>query len=292
MTDEPSPFMPPRKRWYSGILSLGYFLRGKWHRDRARTAFLQSPRAFFETDLYLSAILPTYGFFRGGRLLLGYCVLVAYLGAATFLFVRLGYSEASYALYGLLLLHVSGFSFVLHHASERPPLKRLLWLTILAYAFAIACIYVPLGRVVRAFVAIPLNVEGKVVIVNPRVRAQDLRHGDSVAFSIEPIRRDNFRVESGNELTQLLAVGDDQVRFGYDHFFVNETRVFGKKADAMPKAGDLAVPENHLFVWPTVANSLAQRQGGEIIPELVFVPTNRVLGTPYRSWFGRKQELK
>ena len=306
--DDPSPFLPPRKRWYSGVFSLGYRWQVKSGLDRAweklvnfsllGSAFAASAGVNL-LHLVLAMVVPAYGFFYCRRAWLGANVLTGYAIAALWFFIRIGHADTNIPIMAMLGLHVAGFRFILSSVTPRPPPATLLVLTIGAYLIILLGIYRPMGKLVRAYVVLPLDFNQRIVLVNPRAREADIRQGDWVAYQFDGFSTAGLQVQAGTDMEQALAASGDRMRFGPDYCVLNETRVFQATKSGMPKEGEFVVPENHLFIWPSVADSIigSSQQDSPIrkrfpLEQLAFIPHERIKGRAYESWFGLKQKVK
>jgi hypothetical protein len=154
-------------------------------------------------------------------------------------------------------------------------------------------VYWPLRSVLVNYVAMPLRIQDRVVLVNPRVRAAQVRRGDWVAYRIARVQADHMVwIQAGMGFDRVLAVTGERVRFLQDRYEI-DGRSFPLLA-RMPGSGEWIVPEKHWLIWPNLLASgghgnVAQDVISSAVQQLALVPHSELVGTVYGRWFWRRQ---
>jgi hypothetical protein len=291
-TDERSSYYPPRSRWYSRIFSRA---------EGSARAYLQRRRLYAPAGLgpgflILTLVVPGLAFFLLGRRILGCVLALAYALAAVVFVVKLGFPAASIA-YGLLIsLHSTSIIFLEGQALKDSGLGMRLAVGAATTFVVWGLIYAPLVDYAERHWCMPLNIGGRVVVVQCKVAPQSIKRGDWLAYRISG---DHYVGEgeqgvflgSGIQIDPVLALPGDRMRFTPNALFVNDQPL--PRAPRMPAQGEFVVPEKVWFVWPnlgiTGGGRVAEANISETLQRTAMVSQNAIIGRPFQSWFGRRQ---
>jgi hypothetical protein len=281
-----SSYYPPRARWYSPLLTGGERLRKRLALDR-----LHWPNGLSPAAVVVSMVVPGAGFyFRAprfwGRLALGLSVLLILVIVGGF-----GYPVAALGFGLLLSLHACGLVFVLD-----PLLVDAIFRTRLLFGggilIALLClVYLPGRDFIQRHLFLPLQVNGRVVVVKVMRLSTAWRRGERVAYSFGSHSEHQLVIHGGVSLGPVLAAPGDHVQFSASDFEVNG---FSQPRLAlMPSAGAFVVPEKHWLVWPEVAISghgqVPTSDVAEALLNLCTISEDQFVGKPVRRWLWRKQ---
>ena len=151
-------------------------------------------------------------------------------------------------------------------------------------------LYLPVRGWFHEHVAMPLRVQERVIVINPRVPAAAVQRGDVVAYRIPASRYRNIFVREGEGLGPVWAMPEDVVAFGDGTVSVNGK---ARPLSASRKEwGRLTVPEDCWFIWPDldiVNRGVAAGWVEHTLRELALVPQRQMVGRPYGWWFFRAQ---
>ena len=154
-------------------------------------------------------------------------------------------------------------------------------------------VYWPLRAILVNYVAMPLRIHDRVVVVNPRVRAAQVRRGDWVAYRIARVQADHLVwIEAGMGFDRVLGLAGERVRFLEDRY-----EVAGRSAPSlarMPGSGEWMVPAKHWLIWPNLLASgghgmVAEGAVSSAVQQLALVPHSELAGKVYERWFWRRQ---
>jgi hypothetical protein len=152
-------------------------------------------------------------------------------------------------------------------------------------------VYVPGLDFVQRHWFLPLQVNGRVVVVTRMRPSTAWRRGDRVAYSFAGHSEHQVIIHSGVGLGPVLAVPGDHVRFTASEFEVNGRAQ--PRLALMPTAGELVVPEKRWFVWPEVAISghgnVPASDVAEALLRLCTISEEQFVGKPSHRWLWRKQ---
>lgn len=287
MNPPPSPYYPPRARWYSPCVSLWFKVRRRLHLEEMNRALGCSlPR------LLAVVLLPGYGFVASGRASIGKGLMAVYgVGALVFV-LWLGRAPANVAFGLMLSLHATGILSFL--ASRRPmEFRQKIGLTVAVLILLSSVIYLPLRHWVTERWLLPLRVRDQVIVVRARHDPTGVRRGDWIAYRIESQYLGNRTyLTGGYGFERVLGVPGDRIQFAPDSFSVN--------GDAqpllvnMPTNGGWVVPEKQWFVWPELAihsHGVAEATIASAWSQVAFVDQAQFMGQPLQRWFWRRQTL-
>lgn len=294
ISDEPSPFYPPRARWYAAIFYLGNAFRRRSALDR-----LGLPPEVRLGRLVAGFLVPGLAVYLRGPRLRGQAAMSACAALLLIYVLWLGYPVANMA-YGLLLsLHVSGFTYYCQPLLGKEPLRLRLTVTVLVLLAMLLVLYWPARELIQQHLVSPLRVNGRVIIVQRFWPAPVLQRGDWIAYSLLADEQGEVHnggavwVHGGAGFGPVLAVGGDDVVFSANGFLVHG--VLHTNLPYMPVSGEWLVPEKHWFIWPNLAISGHGNIGADRITaammQLANVSPEQYLGRPLSRWVWRQQVL-
>ena len=281
-----SSYYPPRARWNSRLL----LMAGGVHRHLALDR-LRMPSGVPFSRVVASLLVPGLGFYlRGlrlwGKAAMGFCAFLALI-----FIVGLGSAVGNVAFGLLLSTHVTSVIYVLEPWLAGEKFRTRLLFSAGVLAALAGFVYLPGRNLIQEEWLMPLQVKGRVVIVQRLAHPRAVPRGAWIAYSIEGSGQNAVYLQSGFGLGPVLALAGDQVRFTKSAFEVNG--VPQPRLDNMPQVGEWVVPEKHWFVWPEVAMSGHGNVPSEgIAATLLRVGTiteAQFVGRPFKRWFGRRQ---
>lgn len=281
-----SSYYPKRAQWHRHFLYLWLDLKRTLHLEA-----LHFPSELSIRDFLLGLIWPGHAFGALGKKLYGRWLKRLYALAIVVFVMALGHPGATLAFGAMVSIHTISILFLLGGW-----LTELKWVARCALALATLVIlgqlvYRPLLRQMAKHVAVPLELGGRVIVVNPRASADLVRVGDTIVYAIKGQRTNEWLLESGFGLEKVLAGSGDHVRFGPEGVEVNGKA--SPRQPRMPLAGELRVPERHWLIWPHFI--VSGRPGGENISvamlQAAVVSERQFTGRPYTRWFWTKQTL-
>jgi hypothetical protein len=287
MSKATSPYYPPRAKWYSPAR---YLFRGV--RSRLALERFQLPAGISISGLAGSLLVPGLGvYFRSriwGRTLLICCAMLA----LTFL-IALGYPLGNMAFGLLLSIHVSSVTYYCSPWLNSETLGRRMLVALLLTFCLGALIYFPIRNALQNHYFLPLRVESQVIVMHRTVVA-DVKRGDFIAYQLEPISQEGVYVHGGTTGGRILATAGDRVEFDKVTFAVNGVKQL--RLPHMPASGGLVVPENCWFIWPNLATigghgNVTEAMIAPYVLRMANVSQSQFIGKPFKSWFGRPQDL-
>jgi len=286
MSKVSSPYYPPRARCYSPVLAWV----DRW-RHRLALDHLNLPPGASLARIIASAIVPGLGFYLRSPRVWG----KAALGLAALLllvfFIGFGYPAGNLAFGLLLSLHVSSLAYLLEPWLPEARLRTRILTSICLLLGLSGLLYLPLRSHLEHHWLMPLQVDGRVVIVHPVVAVGVLKRGDWVAYSLPGSGGEGLYVQGGVGLGPILAVPGDFVRFTPASFEVGG--LSRPRLPHMPAAGEWRVPEKQWLVWPEFAISghgnVSETLISATMLELGKISETRLLGQPFRRWLWRRQ---
>jgi hypothetical protein len=282
----PSPYYPPRARWYAPLLGVGGALRRRLALDRARWS-----RSLRFGGLLASLLVPGLGFYlRGprvwGRLALAVCFFLLLL-----FFVEIGYPAGNMAFGLLLSVHAMG-ALCLCESSLADLRFRTRILLSMALLFVLAgLLYLPARRLMEAHLLEPLRVNNRVIVVKKSTSLPRVKRHDWIAYTIAGDTDHAAYVQAGLGLGPVLAVSGDHLHFTKAGFEVNG--VLQPRLAHMPEEGEWVVPEKHWFVWPeldiTGHGNVPEATLSATLLRMATISEDQFAGKPFKRWFWRRQ---
>lgn len=293
--EEPSPFYPPRARWYAPVFYLGNALRRRLALDR-----LSLPREMQTADLLFGFLVPGLAVVLRGPRIWGRAALAASALLALVYVVWLGYPAANFAFGLLLSVHSTGFVYYCNPLLRNEPFHSRIGFTLLVLLGMMLLLYWPARSFVQNRFFTPLRLNGHVVVVQRFLPRKTILRGDWIAYRPdEDAVGNNYHggtvwLRSGLCLAPVLAVAGDRVEFSTNGlFYVNG--VAHTNQPYMPDSVSFEVPEKHWFIWPNLGISghgdVGSARVTSALMGLANVPEENYYGRPFDRWFWRKQTL-
>jgi len=281
-----SPYYPPRARWYSGLLNAGSHLRRGLALD-----YVHLPPGVSLGDLVAGCLVPGWAFQKRAPLLWGRAALLCSVLLLAAFFVWLG-RPAGNVTFGLLLsLHSTGLVFLIEPWLVGERLRVRIAASCAAMILLTLLLYAPARSLMESSWLLPLQANGRVVIVRRLASAGGVQRGDWIAYSLSEGSGQNIVTLNGYGLGPVLALAGDRVRFSRGGCEVNG--VAQPRLAHMPATGEVVVPQKHWFIWP----DFDIRGGHGFVPEtelsatmlqLATISEEQFLGKPFKRWFGRR----
>ncbi len=254
-------------------------------------------------DGILSVLVPGYAYVAMGRWRIGLVMAGVWVLALLLLLVFLANPVLrAWCLGTLASTHTSGLAMAILRTREldpdlpSPTLAHRIGLPLALWAIAAAVVYWPLDGLLSDTFARVVLVNGRHIIVNPRVRSEDLVRGDSILYRSEGNRRGGGEMQvlmrGGLYWGVVIGLPEDRIQFS-----TNGVVVAGRTSPLeayMPMTGSVAVPRDTWFAWPR----MLQRAAGGASPDVItqaFLDQAQItraefVGRPYRRWFFRRQD--
>lgn len=222
-------------------------------------------------------------------------VIWAAMAAALLVFVAgVGTLTGNVAFGILISAHAISVSHVLRPTLVRARLAVQMLAGLAVFVLLTQLIYMPARTWFYENVAMPLQIEGRTVVVNPRASWEGIAKGDWVAYRIGGTTGGHtVVVHSGYGLGPVLALPGDRVGFGEASVIINGQPERQPRSTAA--AGEITVPEDTWFIWPNVrvsAHGVSSAQVSAMLRQLALVPQTQFVGRPFGRWFFRKQTLQ
>jgi len=304
MDSESSSYYPPRagRRWITPRLGqsldrLGLTLRRMWWSSPLGQGMGLELTGF---QWFLAALIPGRGYALLGQRTLGRVFLAGWWVCAVVTLLLLCHPTMGWFMGGMASCHSSGLAFLMlrqreSHQGHPAGLAERILLPLVCWAIYYSLVYMPGFDQFRRRVATPLQIttEDRTVVFNPRVRAGDVKRGDSIAFHLE-----GFRIQPAGDNPWVFGLPGDRIVFTPKSVRVNGRDV--PRLEGMPMEGEQVVEPGQWFVWPTVR---VPRQGpmvagvrrnpdapfAEAFHRMSAVRHSDFLGRVYGRWFFHDQ---
>ena len=288
--EKPSPYYPPRARWYSPVLNAFDSVRRRLALDRLNPSLAANVNLL---ELVASFLVPALGFYFRLPRLLGLALIAWALVLVLAFFVFLGQWEDNFIFSMLLSLHVSGFIFYC-----TPLLGPSVWQRLgftLGMVLAIyLLIYLPAQSLLQAYAVTPLQVRERIVVVAHIYSTPTIRAGDKIAYTTEGNGAGGIYVERGTDVAQVVAVPGDVITFNAGTYRVNG--VAHPRLPFMPQSGKCVVPQKEWFIWPNFVTPERQLDDDRMaaasaaLMRIALVTEDQFVGRPLQRWFWWKQQ--
>lgn len=237
-------------------------------------------------------LVPGRGFFMAGQSRMGRLSRAVYVLALVLFLLRFGLPEAQVGFGLAVAIHAGGIIYWLRPVlADLPPWQRVggpLILLVLVWML----LYLPLLGLLGQ-VLYPLQTKDEVIVCNALANPHRIQSGDWMAYRVPERRRHGFHVQEGFGLGRVYGMPGDQIAFFPDRFTVNGLAHY--RHAHMPRSGQWNVPTNAWFVWSQYVVitrvNVSEVQLTEDMIELSMVPQKSFVGTPFRRWCGRRQNL-
>jgi hypothetical protein len=281
----PSSYDPPRARNTNRLWYVWFELR-----RTLELRGIQPCGAIHLREWLLGLACPGYTFTVLGWKKLGMAIRWGYLFLLLLFVVTLGYPVSNLA-FGLMLAAHAISVIQLLLRGMRPLGFATRGALALFCLFALyVLVYEPAVAWFTSHWAMPLRLEGRVLVIDPRVSAAAVRPGDLVAYRLGQTGGAGYYFRGGFGIDKVLAGPGDEVVFLPGQFEVNGNA--RAPLPWMPDQGRVRVPEKQWLIWPRV--DMVQTHGNPtnlaaILLQAALVPERQLVGKPYDHWFGRRQ---
>jgi hypothetical protein len=282
-------FYPPRA-------PRGRFFRDRWYRLRRALKTEKIEAGYYRVrPSMLAFLVPGYGLMAAGRRIYARAVVIGWLTLALVFLIWMGYPEGNLAMGLMVSLHATSAIALFLRTVTAETLSQRLGLAALVLGGLLALLYLPFTHWVLPRILIPLDNEGRVVIVRVGGNPDNVRRGDWVAYrTVGTYNYAGVRVVEGYGLEQVLAVPGDTIRFHETHYEVGATSY--PRRVHMPQEGEWQVEPDCWIIWPRLerrGNNAQNMEGavGVVWRDLAHVPQENYIGRPMKRWFWRKQKL-
>jgi hypothetical protein len=224
----------------------------------------------------------TLGLARGQRLY-GSALLTVWLAALAVHCVWIDTAWSSWLRIFAASIHSISATIVFASCLQGLPRdKRFSRASVYGFLLVLALyVFLPMGLSNR--VVLPIQIQGKTILINTVKPINGLRRGDWIAYQFE---------NGAIGFDRILALPGETIRFGEESFAVEGT-AYRRVSEQMPSHGEISVSNEGLYVWPAGARyAHAGERETELLGSIATVPKHRVLGAAYRHWFWRTQTLE
>lgn len=294
MPVEASTYYPPRARWYSVFFYFGNAVRRRLALDR-----LTLPRGVKWSELCVGGLVPGLAVYLRGPKLWGQAALTAWAALFLFYIVGLGHPVANFAFGLMISIHSTGLIYYCNPILAKESFPARIGVTLVVLIAIGLGLYLPARNLVQAHWLVPLQMNGRVVVVQRMFQLPVIKRGDWVAYNFEENATGHnyhggvVQLHTGMGLGPVLALAGDQVVFSNNLFSVNG--IWQTNLPHMPSSGELVVSENHWFIWPNLGISghgnVGEARISSALLGLSDVAEANFWGRPFQRWFWRKQTL-
>ena len=219
---------------------------------------------------------------------IAFCLLTALISI-----LWLGYPIANFSLTLMVvvltinILYLSGYVW----PGDNPWMRTVLILAILFIVTRLT------GMAFNQLI-VPLELNGRPIIVKAYLKPQSVYPGDWVAYQIvEKVDYSDGQavIVNGYGLDPVLGGPGDMIHFTNEMFQINGVNY--SRLSNMPKHGDLLVPKKHWFIWPSSIRVFSGPSQGskdltaELMLQTSVVDEAQFIGKPFKRWFWREQTL-
>jgi len=280
-----SPYYPPRAGGSRTPRRFIGSMRAALHLERIH---LPPLRGLWR--ILASAVVPGLVFhFNGPRIVariiwggLPVLFLVFLAGLGTF------FAEAAFAL--MIGAHVASVSHLLRPLTIRVGLLLQLVFGVVFFVALSGLFYMPARGWFHAHVAMPLEVEGQMIVMNPWAERAEIRRGDRVLYRVHASSRQAVVLRAGMNFLPVSGLPGDLVVFGDGVAWING------QPHSLPGCAReweaIVVPEECWFIWPDldiINRGVAAASVANMLRRLAVVPNTDYVGRPYPWWFFRGQ---
>jgi hypothetical protein len=281
-----SSYYPPRAGWGRRFNRLGYTIRRRLHFEQLGLKLQTYPSHFF-----LGLVVPGFAFLDAGWKTLGKVTLLGWIVAALVFLAWLGHGVSTFAFGLMMSMHVSSILYLHNRAFPgMRVLKRLVFS--LALLFVVGqLVYASALRLCHNYLFMPLQVGGKVYVINRLNDPQSLRRGDLVACQAEAVSLRNVRIRDGYILDKVIAGPGDHVEFTPNGYALNGVR--SRSLAFMPVSGTTVLPQQTWLIWPSLETvvhvNVEPHSVCAAVLQMATIHREQVIGKPFKRWFWRRQ---
>ena len=282
-----SAYYPPRARWFSRLWYPWNHLRQISFLRRIPPLSDLSARQFLLSCLVPGYVLRFYHFQRTSN-----AMVAGSFALLSLFFVAFGHLAANLAFGLMVSAHATCLGMLLQRWLQPEGLRSRVAFSVLSLLIVCAFVYLPLreGMLARF---LPLDTGHGVVLVRREAAPRLVERGQMIVFEMtgENLGSGVYR-QAGYGIERVLAVAGDRIEFTGAGFRVNGE--LHPALPEMPAKGEVAVPENHFFVWPRFA--ITRRivpaevvSGGMLRTSMI--ARHQIIGRPCQRWFGIRQPM-
>jgi len=196
--------------------------------------------------------------------------------------------------FGLMIgTHVLSVSHVLRPVMIRCRLPFQMVFGVVLFAAISVLLYNPVRGLFDNHVAMPLEIHGRTLVMNPRASPLGIQRGDRIVYRIPASGGNGVVVQPGLGFRAIWGMPGERVVFDSDAVSIDGRRY--PLRGSQPGWGDLVVPDDCWFIWPELSIRNHGRGESEVstaLRRLAVVPQSRFVGRPYAWWFFRAQKLE
>lgn len=287
-----SPYYPPRAG--SEVRVRRHFRHASTGiRRLAQVVKRRTPSAPSLAQTLGALLVPGLVFHLSGPRFVARLIWGTMAGALLVFVAGLGTLAGNVAFGILISAHAISVSHVLRPTVMRCRLAVQMLAGLAVFVLLTQLIYMPARNWFYEHVAMPLQIEGRTVVVNPRAGSQGIAKGDWVAYHITGGGGHTVRVHAGYGLGPVLAMPGDHVGFGQASVIVNG--LVNPQPGSMAVSEEIMVPAGTWFIWPKLrvaqAHGVSKAQLSAVLRQMALVPQTQFVGRPFGRWFFRKQTL-
>ena len=243
-------------------------------------------------QVLLCLLVPGFSFYHAGWPRIAAAFAGAWVVAGLVFLLWLGHTAASIAFGLMMSVHVSSVLHFLNRVAPSSSVWRRLALSLLVLFVMGQLIYRTGLDWFQNHLFMPLDVNGKIYVINPRVRPAALHAGDWLAFHLDStVGHGGVRIREGYVLDRVLAGPGDVVEFSRESVLINGTA--HTPLPFMPSRGARTMAEKTWLVWPSLRtvqrNNVSQDDIASTVLQMAQVHHEQMIGKPYRRWFWRDQ---
>lgn len=218
------------------------------------------------------------------------CVLLFLIFVAWF-----GYPLGNYAFGLIISIHTSSLVYYCGPAMQAWELKNRIFFTVLVLMAVGFLFYGPLRDFIQYRFLMPLQMNGRVIVVQKFALVSSVKRGDWIAYRIAYSYENGddawVHIHSGIGFGPVLGMAGDSVEFSSKGFLVNG--VLRPSLAYMPSSGSFVVAQKQWFIWPnySVSGHGYASHVTSIMLGLANVSEQQYAGKPFKHWFWRKQTL-
>jgi len=250
-------------------------------------------------EMIAAFLVPGLAVWLRGPSLWGRAALAASAALILIFIIWLGYPAANLGFGLLVSLHATGFIYYCNPLMAAKPFRVRLEFACLVLLAIGQLLYMPARNLIQDHWLMPLNMNGRVIVVQRIFQTQGINRGDRVAYLLHPgksnetyNREGAIQIRRGLGLGQVLAVAGDRINFFKDSFSVNG--ISHPCLPHMPGSGEFIVPEKHWFIWPDIdisGHGFSAAVISNTLLTMASVNETQLYGKAFPRWFWRKQIL-
>lgn len=255
-------------------------------------------------------LLPGLGLWLAGKRAQGRVIFGLYAFSALIFLIELGRPLSGWMFGLMIFLHTISLSAYLALTAPLPDRgRKQVRMGVMVCVYGLVYLF-PLWHFLTHYAFLPLEMESRVYIVNPRASWTSLQRGDWVAYERPAISLPGYFLKTGPQLAQIYGLPGDRCAFYAGYFEIQVPLQKQREMPAslnrysswpgMPREGKRMIHENELFVWPKLINltrysGAALRHHAEMEQRYAYanalVERSQYRGRLYQRWFWRRQTV-